>query len=174
MRSRASEGDRSGAVRGVCPHARDGVLDGTIAVMPLRSAAVLLASIFACASCGDYPPRRAPQDLMARGEPIAPVEQPAKAGDMGVVSGRLSLIETFAPAGPIGFERVSLYRDGRAVAEASTDARGAFLFVRIKGGGEYELRVTSDRFAGSRRFLLKAGDAANVDLVVRRAGTSQK
>ena len=113
----------------------------------------------------DYPAPHSPQEAMSRNEPIAPVLGPAHPGDPGVVSGRLTLVETFAPAAPVEYQTVALFHDGKEVSRATTDAHGAFLFVRVKGGQEYELRVVSDRLTGNRSFRVR--ESATVDLVVQ-------
>jgi len=114
----------------------------------------------------DFRPGHSPQDLMAHGEPIAPSEGPAKAGDPGVISGRLTVLDTFAPSAQVQFGTVTLYRGDVAVAHAATDSRGEFLFLRTKDTGEYEIRVDSERFEGRRKFAFRSGQAARVDLVV--------
>jgi hypothetical protein len=134
----------------------------------------LLAVTLAGVGCTETLPPHPPQEAISRGEPLSTIDDSAKAGDAGVVSGRLAVIETFAPAGPVGFETVTLYRAGAPVSHATSDARGAFMFVGIKGGSDYELRVASDRFVGSRPFSLPAGGHASVDLIVHAAAARQK
>jgi hypothetical protein len=138
------------------------LLTRSAAVLLARSAAVVVGVLAALSpamsGCTEYPPYSA-QEAMSRGEPIvSPADDSLKAGDPGVVTGRVTRIDTFAPAGPVAFEPVTLTRLGALVASATTDDHGAFMFVGVKGGGEYEARVASSRFVGAVRFPLRRGD----------------
>jgi hypothetical protein len=133
---------------------------------------VSVALFVAMLGCGAYPPYP-PQETMSRGEPIVPAtDDSLKAGDPGVVTGQVTRVETFAPVGPVAFEPVALYRRGALVGSSTTDAHGAFMFVGIKEGGEYEARVASARFVGGVRFPLRSGGhASGLELAVQAAAS---
>lgn len=115
---------------------------------------------------------------MAHGEPIAPVDdRSAKAGDFGVISGHLTVIDTFAPSAQLQFGAVTLLRGRVVVAHAATDSHGEFLFLPLEDSGDYEVRLESEHFEGSRKFAFRAGQAARVDFIVHSKtaqGSSQK
>jgi len=113
---------------------------------------------------------------MARGEgPLKATEDPPAAGDPGVVAGRLEPAATFAPSAPIAFEPVVLTRDGVVVARTTSDAHGAFMFVKIEQPGEYEARIASDRLVGATRFSIRrpGGHVSDLRLDVRPATAAQ-
>lgn len=96
---------------------------------------------------------------------------------------------SLAPAVPVAFEQVVLYRQKTSVANATTDVHdwksvvaaaalwtpvanattdvhGGFMFVGIKDGGEYEVRIETDLYGGSVRFSLRtAGHVTGIHLV---------
>jgi hypothetical protein len=110
-----------------------------------------------------------PPPRQARGEPLPGTLGPSPAtGDPGVVSGRVEVVQSFAPAVPVAFEEIALYRDEAVVAKATTDAHGGFMFVGITNGGVYEARVVSARYEGSVQFSLRrGGHLSGAELVVR-------
>jgi hypothetical protein len=120
----------------------------------------LLSVVLVAAGCaGSYPPTDpSAQELMARGEgPLPSIGDPPGAGNPGVVSGRLEAPPSFAPAKPIAFEPIALYRDSVLVAQTTSDAHGAFMFVGVNQAGPYEARVATDRLVGGARFSLRMG-----------------
>jgi hypothetical protein len=148
----------------------------TLATMSSRSRAWAFGLALAAAGCGTYPLRDTAQEQMARGEgPLKAIEDPPAVGDPGVVAGRLEAVATFAPSAPIAFEPVVLTRDGAVVSRTTSDARGAFMFVKIEQPGEYEVRVASDRLVGAARFSIRRAGAhvSDVRLDVRPATVAQ-
>ena len=111
--------------------------------------------------------RRAPTTQRAAEDP--PRDPPIAAGDFGVITGKVEVIQGFTPTAPVAFEPVALYRGSDVVAKAVTDAHGEFMFVGISGG-VYEARIDADGFMGRVRLSIQTGGHfSGARLVVEKA-----
>lgn len=128
-----------------------------------------LAALVLFAGCATaYEPEPTPRYELGHTEPVRTIDPPAAAGDPGVISGRAEAVQSFAPAGPVAFEEIALYREGVLVAKSTTDDHGGFMFIGIKNGGVYEARVVSARYTGSVQLSLRrGGHVSGAALVVR-------
>ncbi len=144
----------------------------TAATLGLQSARVSWRSLslvlIVLAGCGAaYEAEGPPQNDPARQDPARGVDPTPGAGDIGVVTGRVEVAQSFAPAAPVSFEKVMLYREDSPVTQTTTDAHGGFMFVGLKPGGLYEARVEGNGHVGRVRFSLRvAGHLSGLRLVV--------
>jgi hypothetical protein len=75
------------------------------------------------------------------------------------------VVERPAARVPVAFETVALYRRGELLTQASTDAEGRFRFLGLTARGRYEVRLLSDRFAGSVPVIYTGQPRRDVELV---------
>jgi hypothetical protein len=75
------------------------------------------------------------------------------------------VVERPAARVPVAFETVGLYRRGELLTQSSTDLRGRFAFPGILVSGRYEVRLLSDRYAGSVPVVFTGRPRRDVELV---------
>jgi hypothetical protein len=74
------------------------------------------------------------------------------------------VVERPASRVPVAFETVGLYQRGELVTRASTDVEGRFRFLGLTARGRYEVRLLSDRFAGSVPVIYTGRPRRDVEL----------